>query len=173
MANYYTTTNKQHNKNGITFDALSLEGFDTVNIAASQADTTVQAIVPLAQDVKLEHVSIGCISITGACTIEVVYGAATPGAVGTPNVAAVNGTSVFSAPVSVPAAGVTTVVNVPVPDVPYPKGGQLTLRATTAAANTVTGLKVCLAVKAVDPNASSSALPTPAGNYKQADPSNF
>lgn len=174
MSNYYTAINKEHNKNGVTFDALTVESFDTVaSVIASTANTTVLAIIPLSQDAKCYRVAIACTAITGTATVEVVYGTGTPlEATGTPNVVPAANTNV-TLPVTISAANTVTLVNVPVPDVPYPKGGILTLRATTAVANTVTNLKAQIALKFVDPNAASSALPTPAGNYKQADPSNF
>lgn len=174
MGTYYNTQAKDHLKNGLRFDAVTPESFDTVaSVAASTANTSVLSIIPLAQDVKCFRVAIACTAITGTATVEVVYGTGTPTeSVGTPNVVPAANTNVIL-PQTISAANTVYLVNVPVPDVPYPKGGILTLRATTAASNTVTNLKAQVILKCVDPQIASAALPNTAGNYKQADPSNF
>lgn len=174
MSTYYSKNDKTHDGNGIGFDAIvPAYAFAPLNIAASQTSGTVQQVLAVPQDTKFQKISVTCAAISGAATVQVVVGGAAVGAAGTPDAACVSGTPLNVTPVSVPAANTQANAVCDVPDAVVAAGSNLplTLRAVTAAGNTVTGLQVSLVGVPVDPYPDSA--PGASSGYNNANPNNW
>jgi hypothetical protein len=170
MPTYYSKYDKSHDTNGIAFDAISTMQFAPISIAASQANTTVQGVLAVPQDMKPQKISVATSALTGAATIQIVVGSAAIGAVGTPNTPMPSGTPLTVATIAVPAVNTQTTVVCDVPDAiaQAAAGLPLTVRAVTAAANTAT-VQISLAVVPVDPSPASDDQT----NLPNANPLNF
>lgn len=172
MSTYYSKQNKSHDKHGIDFDALSTIQFAPIAIAASQANTTVQGVLAVPQDVKVQKIAVATSALTGAATIQIVVGGGAVGSAGTANTPCANGTPLNVATIAVPAVNAQTVYVCDVPDaiVQAAAGLPLTVRAVTALANTAT-VQISLAVVPVDPAPDSIA--SASTGYNNANPNNF
>jgi hypothetical protein len=149
------TLAKQHWLNAYLYDALGIEAFDNVpSIGAGVANTTIQAYYPLAVNIKIYAVVVIYSAIAGSDAVNIVYGTAAEGAVptGSNDPQAVSGTPVFSADQALSAAANTPTIFIPTnPDVVYPAGGLLTLRAVTqATTGSISNLKVQFVYRIID-----------------------
>ncbi len=176
------TYDKSHNQRSLEFDGIIQIPFDVVGtVSASTAVTGIQALLPLAADFKVMHVSATTSAISGSPAIQIVSGVGTPGTVGTVDTFAIAGTTVFTAPVSVTAAAGTTQTYLPpVYDTVYQGSNPsipvvapaLSLRIVTGAGDTASNLKVVVSGKCVDSYPAVTMDPSPSGNTG-FDPSTF
>lgn len=156
--------------NSVAFGPIHELSFDNVaSVAGSVALTTVQARIPLPQDIQILKAAVSASAVTGEPAIQVVYGTGTPGSVAASPSAPDQGnpiapvtTIVFNAPVCVAAANTPLGIAPAVPEAIFqqsspgtnPGGagaGELTLRALTGSGDAATNLKVVLLVRDVDP----------------------
>jgi len=169
--------------NSLSLGPLQEVKFDNVaTINANTAQTTIQARVPLPQDVQVVKVTANVSAISGSPAIQVVYGSGTPGTTAplpsAPDVAnpiAPVTTTLFSAPVCVAAANAPLNIATAVPEAvfeqaspgPNPGGagvGMLTLRVLSGAGDTASNLKVTMLVRDIDPYPNLPGT-TPFTNY--------
>ena len=155
-----TTYEKASTPRSVVYDSLDMPGFDTITVAASQANTAVQALIPLPVNVKVYGAAIvGGTATAGVTSFNVVLGAgAETGvppsdnveSVGYPPTTAAAGNQLFAADQAVTlVANVTQTFGAAVQDAVWPKGGVLTLRVVSSAGGAGT-LKVVLLTKPYD-----------------------
>lgn len=160
-----TTYDKTRYPRSIVYDGFDNYDFDTITVAASQANTVIQAFLPLPVACKFYGVSIvGNAAIAGLTSFNVVMGSVAEGSTTAlitaltdnseagypPTQFAVNGNALF-----VPDQAVTLAAFVPqqfattVPDAIWPKGACLTLRIVSTAGG-AGNIKVVLIGKEYD-----------------------
>lgn len=175
------TRGKNRNPKEAVYGALLEIDFDTVTIAASQANTTVQARFPLGLDFKCLRVALvpnG--AIAGLTSFNVVQGAAAEGGVGpddqsdfsgtTPGVyaKATSGAQMFSVDQAVTNTADLVQIFTPTnPEVIYPQGSELTLRYVSTAGGAGT-VKVVLYGKFVDTQPTKPMSANPAHTFNPA-----
>jgi hypothetical protein len=169
--------------NSLAFGPLHEVTFDNVaTVNASTSQTTIQARLPLPQDVQVVKVAANVSAISGSPAIQVVYGTGTPGTTAPlPSAPDLNNpiapvtTTLFSAPVCVPSANTPLNIATAVPEAvfeqaspgPNPGGagaGMLTLRVLSGPGDTASNLKVSLLVRDIDPYPNLPGT-TPFSNY--------
>lgn len=159
---------KDRNKSAIGYGNLMHLGFSTVTLAASQANTTVQARIPLITSVKILGVAVvPSGAVAGTCSFNVVSGIAAENGLPVsdqqligifPSATATNGNQLFAADQAITMTADSVQRFYPtVFDSIWPGGSELTLRLVTngsAAGN----LQVHLLVVPVDntPNTNPS-----------------
>jgi hypothetical protein len=177
------TYGKSHTNKSVVFDGIIQVSFD--NLATLAASSTVAMVstipLPMAQDFKVEHVAVTATAISGSPAYQIVVGTGAAGSPGTTDTAAIAGTTVFAAPISVSVAAGVSQTNYPSNmDVIYPASRPnsgvvaypLTLRVVSGAGDTASNLKVTLAGKCIDPSPYATMLPSPDGTTG-LDPSDF
>jgi hypothetical protein len=157
--------------NSISFGPVHEVPFDNVaTINANTHATTIQARLPLPQDIQVVKVMANVSAISGSPAIQISYGSGTPSKpaalptapdLGSP-VAAVT-TTLFNAPVCVAHADTPQGFVPAVPITVYPQGapgasavagagaGELTLRVVSGPGDTASNLKVVMLVRDTDP----------------------
>lgn len=164
------TFGKKHHGSNVVFGTNTLLAFDLVpTVGASVAITVVQAQVPLIQRSHIYKVGVCYSAITNAATLDIVVGTGAPtgasptvGALQASDILATAGQSVFGTPVSLGSTPNTAFTLVPTAyDALYDSNTLLTLRVTTAAAGSITNLKVILFAKLVDPFPGLTTAVTP------------
>lgn len=151
------TYGKKHQPESLTFDAFDSLAFPSVTLAASQANTTVQAAIPIPTNFKIFYiVALLTGSLAGTCSINVVAGTAGEAGVGTKDTALTNGQQVLSLDTALTmTANQTQRIQASVPDSYF---SNATANASIATLRTVTNgsaagtLLVWLLGKYEDPN---------------------